>query len=254
MLDLQGNGLCLWMVPSLLTRFLQVTQAESLDSEMIRPCNCRGTIAHVHTTCLNRWRTTNVGGNDRCPQCLFVYQRNRADRSLQLTTFCTGLLMAAGETGAQKLNPQFAGLCVTAWVWCALVVMVLFWAICGFPFSIGLVLLAAADKWHFALLFWMLQIYFLVVLCFSLLSVQLFLPLSWCGPFRCDAQVIQRVAQRHLSEYHYFEPVLSRSEETYFQACVKFCKRSSTRQRIGVLSVCLLLGGVSVFVVSPHSI
>lgn len=233
-------------------RLLQVTQAESLDSEMIRPCNCRGTIAFVHTTCLNRWRTTS-SGNDQCPQCLFVYQRNWAERSLQLTMFCTELLMAAGETGAQKLNPQFAGLCLTAWVWCALVVMVLFWAICGFPFSIGLVLSAAADKWHFALLFWMLQVYFLVVLCFSLLSAQLVLPLPWYGPFCCDARVIQRVAQRHLSEAHYFQPALSRrSEETCFQACLTFCKRSSTRQRIGVLSVCLLLGGVSVFAASPH--
>lgn len=45
-------------------------------SDMIAPCECRGTMRHVHRECLNRWRLASSRTDSfvRCEQCFAVYQ------------------------------------------------------------------------------------------------------------------------------------------------------------------------------------
>lgn len=47
-----------------------------LDDEMIAPCECRGTMRHVHRGCLNQWRTSSPRADSfqRCEQCFAVYK------------------------------------------------------------------------------------------------------------------------------------------------------------------------------------
>lgn len=43
------------------------------DGKLFRPCNCKGTMAWIHTECLNKWRTqiANSAAFWECPTCKF---------------------------------------------------------------------------------------------------------------------------------------------------------------------------------------
>lgn len=42
------------------------------DTTLIEPCSCKGTVAHVHKQCLNKW--LNRSGSKRCDLCLFEFK------------------------------------------------------------------------------------------------------------------------------------------------------------------------------------
>jgi len=64
-------------------RICLLGREESIElGNLIRPCLCRGTIAYVHITCLNRWRKESQSKTAfwACPQCRYRYRlvRTRA--------------------------------------------------------------------------------------------------------------------------------------------------------------------------------
>jgi hypothetical protein len=57
----------------------RICHGDSSEGRLFRPCKCKGTCAHVHVDCLDRWRTqsTNPRSFYRCEQCRFEYKLNR---------------------------------------------------------------------------------------------------------------------------------------------------------------------------------
>lgn len=59
-----------------LTLPLQATRAEQPDLKLIQPCLCSGTQAHVHTECLEKWRSVSDGpGQHSCTTCGHKYRK-----------------------------------------------------------------------------------------------------------------------------------------------------------------------------------
>lgn len=43
------------------------------QSDIITPCLCRGSVGHVHRSCLEYWRELNARNNSMCELCKYVY-------------------------------------------------------------------------------------------------------------------------------------------------------------------------------------
>lgn len=57
----------------LISTFLSAPEFD--EEELIAPCECRGTMRHVHRGCLNQWRTASPRSDSftRCEQCFSAY-------------------------------------------------------------------------------------------------------------------------------------------------------------------------------------
>lgn len=72
------------------------------EEELIAPCECRGTMRHVHRGCLNQWRTASPRSDSflRCEQCFAPYTFKHTWITKLLThpatlyTVCTVLFVA----------------------------------------------------------------------------------------------------------------------------------------------------------------
>lgn len=213
---------------------LQMSPAERPDEEMIRPCNCRGTIAYVHTDCLNNWRSTSQ--TDSCAQCHYVYQQNVPR---QFTQFSTNLL----KSGTDKLTPELVALCFAAWFWSAMLTMVLFWVLAGCPSRMEYIQQMWRESWFVARMLTIhltLQAYYLMAVSVKLIIRDIsFLPLPCC-PW--DKGAVTHVARRHISLGEYFQPALSESqEETFCQACLLHYKRGINPRQLRIVVYLLLI-------------
>ena len=58
-------------------RICTLSEEETPDQKLIRPCSCKGTQEFVHLKCLNRWRATSNAASSVCPVCKFRYRVTR---------------------------------------------------------------------------------------------------------------------------------------------------------------------------------
>mmetsp|Transcript_9923 Transcript_9923/g.14944 ORF Transcript_9923/g.14944 Transcript_9923/m.14944 type:complete len:498 (+) Transcript_9923:32-1525(+) len=75
-------------------RICQMTQSESPESRLIRPCRCTGSLSYVHLKCLNEWRATSSTASYQCFVCKYSYRIER--------TALTEFLMS--ETAARAIS------------------------------------------------------------------------------------------------------------------------------------------------------
>ena len=61
-------------------RICQMSYEEIPNLPMIRPCLCSGSLAYVHTKCLNEWRATSPAAQTTCSICKFRYRTKRSSR------------------------------------------------------------------------------------------------------------------------------------------------------------------------------
>lgn len=54
-----------------------MTQKESPESRLFRPCKCSGSVSYVHISCLNQWRATSTDAFYQCSICKYRYQIER---------------------------------------------------------------------------------------------------------------------------------------------------------------------------------
>ena len=49
--------------------------ADSRDDPLFQPCNCTGSMAYIHVSCLETWRSTSANANSfyQCDTCKFKY-------------------------------------------------------------------------------------------------------------------------------------------------------------------------------------
>ena len=64
------------------------------SARLIRPCRCTGSQAHVHISCLNRWRSTSTTASNECSVCKFRYRIART-RLAELLMSAEGALAMA---------------------------------------------------------------------------------------------------------------------------------------------------------------
>lgn len=67
--------------------------------DLISPCNCTGSVRHVHTSCLNRWRALNIDNHNRdvCSLCNGSYR-------LQSESCFDALFPTQGNSNDMNLN------------------------------------------------------------------------------------------------------------------------------------------------------
>lgn len=53
------------------SKLCRICYDDTVDSELISPCKCSGSIKWVHQSCLKKW--VNTSKKDICPQCKFKY-------------------------------------------------------------------------------------------------------------------------------------------------------------------------------------
>ncbi|XP_050301788.1 E3 ubiquitin-protein ligase MARCHF3-like [Anthonomus grandis grandis] len=56
----------------------RICQTNSATEHLISPCNCKGTLAYIHLTCLERW--LNQSGRNFCELCHFRYEAVQTQR------------------------------------------------------------------------------------------------------------------------------------------------------------------------------
>lgn len=89
-------------------RICQSTELECPDLPLIRPCNCRGSLAFVHVECLNQWRATSATALTTCSVCGFTYKTKPkpaysalvSNHNFILAVSCLIALVATLVTGA----------------------------------------------------------------------------------------------------------------------------------------------------------
>lgn len=56
----------------------RICQTNTVQEPLISPCNCKGTLAHVHLTCLERW--LNETSRNYCELCMFRFNAIQTPR------------------------------------------------------------------------------------------------------------------------------------------------------------------------------
>lgn len=54
-----------------------MSQSETPQQRMLRPCRCSGSVSYVHLECLNRWRATSTAAYFTCSVCKYNYRIER---------------------------------------------------------------------------------------------------------------------------------------------------------------------------------
>ena len=69
---------------------------DDLPENMIRPCNCIGSVKYIHRDCLDEWRATSENHFKKCELCNFVYEvivdedlANEKHRKIMYTLYVT---------------------------------------------------------------------------------------------------------------------------------------------------------------------
>ncbi|XP_031328447.1 E3 ubiquitin-protein ligase MARCH2-like [Photinus pyralis] len=62
---------CQCALTSVSSTLCRICHANSTSEHLISPCNCKGTLAYVHMTCLERW--LNESSRNYCELCMFHY-------------------------------------------------------------------------------------------------------------------------------------------------------------------------------------
>ncbi|XP_050528095.1 E3 ubiquitin-protein ligase MARCHF2-like [Daktulosphaira vitifoliae] len=60
------------------TVFCKICHSGGSYEQLMQPCFCKGSVGHVHLTCLEKW--LNECGDDKCELCLFRFQAERQRR------------------------------------------------------------------------------------------------------------------------------------------------------------------------------
>ncbi|CAG9770645.1 unnamed protein product [Ceutorhynchus assimilis] len=66
------------VVPSNLFPSCRICQTNTPNERLISPCNCKGTLAFIHLSCLERW--LNQSGRNFCELCNFRYEAIETQR------------------------------------------------------------------------------------------------------------------------------------------------------------------------------
>lgn len=71
-----SNNFFKQMISSLVSSTEDESATKFNEEELIAPCECRGTMRHVHRECLNQWRTASPRSDSftRCEQCFASYK------------------------------------------------------------------------------------------------------------------------------------------------------------------------------------
>lgn len=73
--DVHGVPIRVTSAPSMVCR---ICQTSSVQENLISPCNCKGTLAYVHLTCLERW--LNQTSRNYCELCMYQFNAIQTQR------------------------------------------------------------------------------------------------------------------------------------------------------------------------------
>ncbi|KAF7280973.1 E3 ubiquitin-protein ligase MARCHF2-like [Rhynchophorus ferrugineus] len=65
-------------VPSLTSPVCRICQASASSEQLISPCHCKGTLAYIHLSCLERW--LNESSRNYCELCKFRFNAIQTQR------------------------------------------------------------------------------------------------------------------------------------------------------------------------------
>jgi len=75
----------------------RICLSDELQSDLVSPCECKGTIAYVHEVCLNKWRTMHHATvrQDVCQLCMTLYRVKGDFRASYYRAFVRIISMAS---------------------------------------------------------------------------------------------------------------------------------------------------------------
>lgn len=87
-------------IPSVNSLVCRICQTTTLEEPLISPCNCKGTLANVHLTCLERW--LNETSRNYCELCMFRFNAIQTQRYNLWESLCMWIRHPRNRTHVQS--------------------------------------------------------------------------------------------------------------------------------------------------------